>query len=41
MHPDSIWMIWFRKLKCLLGFHDYCKWPDGNEACWNCGKERK
>ena len=41
MQPENILVKWLKKLKCKLGFHDFCTYPDGHIKCWECGKEKK
>ena len=42
MQPLSKLELFWIKLKCFLGFHNWVENPiDGIEYCWNCGKERK
>jgi hypothetical protein len=41
MGEINIFTRLFRKLKCLLGLHDWVVEPDGVVRCWDCGKEMK
>ena len=41
MKEENVFIKLFKKIKCLLGFHDYCKFPDGHVECWECGRREK
>lgn len=44
MQPLSKLELFWIKLKCFFGFHDWVQdmaSVDEDEYCWNCGKTRK